>query len=624
MTELAITLAGLNLWIRSPWFGLLAGAIIIFFLNYRRHNLSQTIVISLSWISIVGAFFYYTYKLDNFTILLTWLSLPLPFFFIKAEQTPNVARRLPQPWSDGLAVVIGSLLMLLLWYHRTGESIVSPWPQVPTTFFILLFILLAIYLFAPSKFKLGLILVTASSIALFIYKYGFGFDPFIHQAAERYIVTHGAITPKTFYYIGQYALVVTLAKLFAIDPTMLDAVLLPIGGSLILASLLFKSFGRYGVFLLLLPIGYFIATTPFGLALLFFLMLLLLEIQGASSGFEILVATAIFMIHPLVGIPAFILLGGKVASKYQWFKARWGQALFIIAGASLLPLVFMKIGAFAPHFPSLSIPSDLFTRRFEFWLDLLHLYELVLYPTLVIFGLWAAKKYRPDFLRLFIILAGSGLYIKYFIKFQNLPSYEQENFADRVLWLALILLLLPLIIWLKEKIEIKQFYSRLTKSLFWSAVIIGIIFSIYLSYPRKDNYTVAKGWNTSSADLATVQQIEEDAHGKPYIVLANQSTSAAALTTFGFRYLKSDSDEFFFYPIPTSSRLYEYYLDLVYRNNTKRIMLQAMDYAHVDLGYFAVSNYWWTAKKIIDRSKTWADQWFAVDNGAITVFKVRR
>ena len=48
-----------------------------------------------------------------------------------------------------------------------------------------------------------------------------------------------------------------------------------------------------------------------------------------------------------------------------------------------------------------------------------------------------------------------------------------------------------------------------------------------------------------------------------------------------------------------------------------------MDYAKVDLAYFAISDYWWNAKKIIEQSKTWADQWFVVDD-KITIFKVAR
>ena len=58
-----------------------------------------------------------------------------------------------------------------------------------------------------------------------------------------------------------------------------------------------------------------------------------------------------------------------------------------------------------------------------------------------------------------------------------------------------------------------------------------------------------------------------NAHGvSPYIVLANQSVSAAALLRFGFHTYYGAQ---FYYAIPTGAPLYQSYLDMVYRGATR-------------------------------------------------------
>lgn len=626
MTIFIVTvLLGLNLWLQSPVFGLIMAGIFLLFLNWRRYNLAETILISLAWLALAGSFFYYTYKLSNLTIYLVIISLPVLLYFLKK---PKEAVAISPPnnlnWSEAGALALTMLSLWVLFSARTSEAIVSPWPEIPNTFFVLLFALLALFIIKPSKFKLGFSFTLVFSVALIVYQPGFGFDPFIHRAAEKYISLHGDITPKTFYYIGQYSIVTIISKLLALSVELVDKLLLPIGAAWLLTPWLFQLFKRYAIFFLVLPFGYFAATTPFGLALLFFLIILALDLTGTDNRLLLLAALASLTIHPIVGIPAFIFLGLKKIEKYNWFKTWWGQTALLTSASLILPFIFIKLGRLSPHWPKLELSAESFSRRFSFWLDLLRVYEWLLYPTIIIAGAWLAYKLKPNFFRLFLILGSSGLFVKYFVGFDMLPSYEQENFADRLLYLALMSLLFPILIFIERQMLRINFHSRFTKAIFWSGAIIVLIFSVYLSYPRKDNYVVAKGWSTGQADFAAVKQIEEDARGRAYIVLANQTTSAAALDTFGFRYLKSNGDDFFFYPIPTSGPLYQKYLDLVYRRNTKTTVLEAMDYAQVDLAYFAISDYWWNAKKIVEQSKTWADQWFLVDGGKVTVFKIRK
>src|SRR3989344_8563816 len=150
MTLILAALTSLNIWIQSPFFGICLVIILLFFLNFRRHNIQQTILVSLAWFAVMGSFFYYTYKLNNFTIFLTLLSLPLPFRFIKAENTaPIAASPKKSSQTDALALLLGVAANYLVWQGRTDHAIVSPWPEIPNTFFILLFLLLALYFFSP-------------------------------------------------------------------------------------------------------------------------------------------------------------------------------------------------------------------------------------------------------------------------------------------------------------------------------------------------------------------------------------------------------------------------------------------------------------------------------------------
>ena len=55
------------------------------------------------------------------------------------------------------------------------------------------------------------------SVAAIVYKIGYGFDPFIHQATMELIDKKGVVTPKPFYYLGEYGLIVIFHKLTGIS-----------------------------------------------------------------------------------------------------------------------------------------------------------------------------------------------------------------------------------------------------------------------------------------------------------------------------------------------------------------------------------------------------------------------
>jgi len=108
--------------------------------------------------------------------------------------------------------------------------------------------------------------------------------------------------------------------------------------------------------------------------------------------------------------------------------------------------------------------------------------------------------------------------------------------------------------------------------IFFLALFITI--STYLTYPRADAFAKSRADATSQADITAVRWIEADSAGKNYVVLSNQAVAAAALQEFGFKKYYTDQNTecqmskvkcqmLFFYPIPTTSLLYQLYLDIL-------------------------------------------------------------
>jgi hypothetical protein len=142
----------------------------------------------------------------------------------------------------------------------------------------------------------------------------------------------------------------------------------------------------------------------------------------------------------------------------------------------------------------------------------------------------------------------------------------------------------------------------------------------YLAYPRRDAYETSRGFNVGNADINAVQLIEQWAGAEPYIVLANQSVSAAAIQELGFRYY----DGLFFYPIPTGEKLYEKFL-LMNESPSRETASQAsalFKEEKIKIVFFVVNNYWYRAARIMETAKTNADSWKTVGElGQVVVFR---
>ena len=147
---------------------------------------------------------------------------------------------------DRLTIMItlltqGAIFAILI-KQQTDAAISSPWPSLPSTIFILfgLSTFLLLILGDPLAHKIhqwlwAVQLFLSFSVSAIVYKLGFGFDPFIHQAAIQHIVTHGDIQLPSILYAGQYALEATISKLTTLSVIPLDTFLIPVATALFAA-----------------------------------------------------------------------------------------------------------------------------------------------------------------------------------------------------------------------------------------------------------------------------------------------------------------------------------------------------------------------------------------------------
>jgi len=646
-----------------------------------KHKFNQFLAkdlssLSLSLISltiIVGSLIYYSYKLNNLGIFLS-LVLIFAIFSIIIKQTKGKAKKqLPnqdrkqKKWGENIVVLLYLLSVLfnfyILFQGRTSQSLISPWTKIPSYFFFTFWLsLLFLFLLIIIKGNRSLIFIKVQyflslSLLLIIYKIGYGFDPFIHEANLKLIEKKGVVEPKTFYYIGQYSLILIFHKLTFISISFWNKILLPLLAALFLPSVLGDWLNKYlgdskaNKFLLLLililPFSWAIITIPQNLAYLF-LILTIFSGLGAQSKLEntatCLLALATFFIHPLAGIPALLFLAGllfKINLNFKPFISRinflyskkfvnFFYGFLFLLSALIIPLVFLFLNGFKlkNYMGELSIPELTVPGSENFILNFIYFpgfnYKIIV-AVLVVAGIIIFLKNKKNFpllklnLGLGVAFLISFLITKIFVPFQELIKYEEGYYSQRILLVAIIFLSPFIFLTLRaltKKLKQEKLSVSLPIILFLSFFILA---SLYLSYPRLDNYHNSHGQSVSSSDLKAVNWIENDAAGEDYIVLANQQVSVAALRELGFdHYFKKD---IYFYPIPTGGELYQYYLNMVYEKPERKYMRQATELAGAEKGYLVLNKYWWAFDKIKKEAKLEADSYRIIDEGKIYIFE---
>ena len=623
-------------------------------------------------IAIFGAFFIYFYQFNNYLFALLVFLIPLilitPYYqthwpekfslikiFKKYLDRFNERR---EPKTNGLLVTIYLALaiagFLFLFKGQTTESIQSPWQVVPDLFLPVYFLatsILLVYLLRSKRTKLPLILIglhafLSTGVALIVYQIGYGFDPFIHQATEKIINQTGTITPKPLYYLGQYGLVIFLHKLTLINLETIDRFLVPVLSSLLLPTITFYIFSQWlkknyalvlALAVLVIPYPSFIMTAPMNLANLFFIATILLSMLYFRNQIKVsvlyLLALATLAIHPLAGIPLLITIILLNLFKLLYTSYLKYLSLYFLAG--LVFIIFLPL-AFLVNGSTINLNPDLQRTDFKIvnWvnkadlpLDLAYLIKdnvVVLAGLIILIGLiYIAKnkllKNNAGYLMAAVVIFSSYLITRYFLTFPDLRDFDSAPFVGRLLTLTFYVLL-PFFL-LGIHFLVKKFWEKdLSTKIFLVLILAGTItVSLYLSYPRLNQYEPAKFFSLSAADIKAVTYIEQTANPN-HLVLANQMVGAAAIKEFGFK--KYYNNQFYYsMPMGNPQTFYDYYLEMIYQGATRQTMEKAMAQAGVGESYFVLNQYWRNAEKIAEQAKESADIIYEIDAGKVYIFK---
>ncbi|OGH79739.1 MAG: hypothetical protein A3C10_03990 [Candidatus Magasanikbacteria bacterium RIFCSPHIGHO2_02_FULL_48_18] len=581
-----------------------------------------------------------------------------------------------------LLILLGQTVLFVLLLSRATTGVLpSPWLAVGPKFFLLYGITTAILLFyqcRTANTAAGLLLITLHffltfGVATVLYPLGFGYDPFLHRAAEQHIFDYGFIAPKTPFYIGQYVIVNILTHITHIPITILDIFLTPLLASLLLPFLAVTSLRHgFGIsdkqsrfvtpLLLFFPLTTMIATTPHNLANLFFLLVIFaapLAIRHRALYIPlVLLSVTSAMIHILPGIFALLFSFGLFFA--LWFEKKKkshfiGKKIFWICcgavGSLVIPLFFLIYQRVIQHLPlpSLSnIPKNInhffsffkdpyyFSQEPVAWLwDALYLYRKMIIPIILLIALLVIvhrkkteEPFRP-FFRLVLFLSATIVVNAFFtstwLTFPDLHVYDQLQYAGRLLHIA-IYPLLPLflcgIVYGLNRIATINFV-KIPISILFAVFLTG---SFYLLYPQSNPKVVAKGYNVTSSDMAGAAWIHNTAPSSTaYIVLSPILTAAASIEQFGFeRYYETGEGNLFYYSIPTGSPLYKAYLDFLYQGQKKETVLSVLELTRTNRAYVVVPRYWDDAEHIIFSAKQSADGWQEIGNGEMWIFTFNR
>ncbi len=654
------------LWLKSTVLGLilaifwLFGLISAVFSNKlidKEINLIQKtvgLIFSISLIIVISSLFFYILKLNNFYIIVIFILINILAWLIinKKNITPKINLEFIKIKKNKINLLIYLVLfvaaLVILLISQSESALVSPWEVVPKSFLVIYFFMSAILIKFLARGKneenltLKLILISSHyfltlSVAWLVYKIGFGFDPFIHRAAELKLAELGYILPKPFYYIGQYSLVVWLSKIFILPLNLIDKILVPSLVSLTLPTISYYSLKEKiinkkillvaVISLLVVVTPIFFYTVPQSLANLLLIILILLSFKNLINQEKIkiwygIILLAIFFIHALTGVAGLIYMvtilffDKKYFRKINKLKNNIIIKIIIFIGLSvLLPFFFILsnfLNSFSLKFSfdNLKYLGEILNNSFNYLpfysvYHLIYLYEynwlLLLVIIILIGGYYFIKKKNYKLLKnqgKILLLLLSNLILLSLIKFNLVINYEQGEFIKRF-GQIIVLTLIPFIVTGIYFISYKIAKLKAGKYILAISLAGVLTIGIYLSYPHNDAFTKARGFSVSKNDIKAVQWINQNANNNDFIVLANQSVAAASLQEFGF---KKYYHNLFYYPIPTSSPLYDIYLKMVYEKPNLNLIQQATKLTGVKQIYFVINNYWLDNKKIIQQA----------------------
>lgn len=517
----------------------------------------------------------------------------------------------------------------------------SPWDIFSPAHIIWLAIAYSTTFFLPKKaLAAGVVTLCALSLIPLLYPLGFGFDPFIHRASIEYIATHGVITPKTFYYIGEYSIALFGTSLLHIPLFLFDTWLAPVlTGMLVTIGIQRKRFSP--LILPLFPLALFIQTTPQALAYIFTLAALFLPHIAKDTSLQFnkkqLLITLIFALaalacHPIAGIPAFLFAVLQGIHLAPQTRGRTVATIVVFIGTCVaVPLAFLLFSIAGGNDVGFSLSSWQPIPLEAFWgtyftasIDIAYVIIKNTWLIIVLLALYGWHKSTPTerseitpSLIVAIACFVNFLLLSAFFSFPFLPAYERTDFALRLFWLTQLFLLPS-----AQRGAIHLYHTITTiRSYQYIAIpclALTLSAQVYGAYPRHDIATRGGAYSVSATDKEMVQDIEKKSRGESYVVLADQTLSSAAISVYGFKtYFHNNV---FFYPIPTGGPLYQLYLEAAEGGDVRDIIAHAKALTGAKHVYFAMHRYWWNSAVIIENAKNIGPEWWCVEDNTLCVF----
>lgn len=532
-------------------------------------------------------------------------------------------------------------------------SIRSPWPYLHalTPLAIALIPLTALCRNKTIHFQswyaiVGLLsLLSLPLISILLYSQGYGFDGFLHRESISVLITTETLHPKPLYYMGYYTFIGWLHYLTSFSIAFLDAWSLPAICFGLVSSWLYRTHehSRYALipFLLIVPLGWLATTTPQSMAIAIGLMaMILVPKQGDHHGYlaSIVLSCWSLAIHPLAGLPFAIIIGGLYWNR----KSNHTSKVYLTALASgfAVPAAFIVFSLLGKQeirwdiqkllqLPLLHTWLSFFLPRANasLWPDWTEVVRSISSIAIVVLAFYGNKRSEHPHRTLLtwsgISIVIAGTILRTVSDFTFLISYERTQYADRLMLIGLIVLCLPategLALLLKKQ---RLIYAQ---SLLLIFLAVWQSARIYDAYPRHDSARISHGWSTSRADMTGAAWIDQNAQGKPYIVLANQSMSAAAVQHYGFRrYIpirhETSTEEVFYYPIPTGGWLYQYFLRMASDPHIDDVK-DVGNKTQSSLVYVVIHDYWWNAKNVRERLDALTPVKESIENDALVIYR---
>jgi hypothetical protein len=518
-------------------------------------------------------------------------------------------------WYGVVALVADTMVIAALLMARTGAALISPWDVVNPALFLLFALATGYAIFSVRRLGWGwggLLMAIHISIAFgvsaIIYGIGFGYDPFVHEAATSYIFTHGVIFPKHPFYIGQYALVIAVQTLTRLGIHLIQTVLVPLlAPAAFVGASYVRSIRTQGTpaaalsAMLLMMYAPLTFTVPYDLALvLLIVVILLFEMMDRTTVRWTVwsLAGAAACIHPLIGLPALCLafIGTLRLRGFRGFTsgvfltaAVLTTALGVYAirngGSIALPAGEHLMGMMHAFVDPIFLPSG----NHPFWTALYVMYYA--WPIfLIVIGSAALLRRagRSSLQTPFVGIAGgcllAAIAVALSIHFKDIISYEQLEFSFRLISLTPWLLITGVM-------AAAEVVMR-SRGAIW-AVSIASMLAWYVAYPQFNPVFSVYSPGVGDADIHSVERIEKLANGTRYVALVPQMTSAAALQRIGFeRSIDTVDGDIYPYAIPTGGVLYGKYFSIYYGGDSLDAITSAAAYAGVDTVFMTVPWGW--------------------------------